>query len=453
MNEALKKHITENDLKYYIETYGCQMNEHESEKLSGVLEHLGFAPAEEKSGADLIIFNTCCVREHAEAKLYGNVGALKAHKENVPGSIIAVCGCMMQQEDAAGKLLRRFPFVDIAFGTNHLHKIEDMLCEAMFGRRRSSFVEPDEEIIEGLDVKRSSAHSAYVNIIYGCNNFCSYCVVPYVRGRERSRRLDDILREITGLCDTGVTEITLLGQNVNSYGKDLDIPETFARLLERIDGETDIKRIRFMTSHPKDLTDELIGCYGRLKSLCEHIHLPVQSGSDRILKAMNRRYTAAHYLELVDKLRSRVPDIAISTDIIAGGPGETESDFEETLRLVENVRYDAAYTFAYSSRKLTKAAQMPDQIEKSVKAQRLSKLNSLVSQCMLERNSAYLGREVEVLTDSASRRNERELSGRTRSAKTVTFSGDASEIGKFVTVKIDKIKMHTLHGVRGEATL
>lgn len=453
MNEALKKHITENGLKYYIETYGCQMNDHESEKLSGVLEYLGFAPAEDKTSADLIIFNTCCVREHAEAKLYGNVGALKEHKENVPGSVIAVCGCMMQQEDAAAKLLRRFPFVDIAFGTNHIHKLEDMLCKAMLGRGRSAYVEPDEEIIEGLDVKRNSAHSAYVNIIYGCNNFCSYCVVPYVRGRERSRKPEDILKEISGLCDTGVTEVTLLGQNVNSYGKDLDVPVTFTRLLERIDGETDIKRIRFMTSHPKDLTDELIGCYGRLKSLCEHIHLPVQSGSDRILKAMNRRYTAAHYLELVDKLRSRVPDIAITTDIIVGFPGETESDFEDTLRLVEKVRYDAAYTFAYSIRKLTKAAKMPGQIEKSVKEQRLLKLNSLVSQCMHERNSAYLGREVEVLADSASRRNEREISGKTRTAKTVTFSGDTSEIGKYVTVKIDSIKMHTLHGVRGEATL
>ncbi len=453
MNEALKKHVTENVLKYYIETYGCQMNDHESEKLSGVLENLGFVPAEDKTSAHLIIFNTCCVREHAEAKLYGNVGALKEHKENVPGSVIAVCGCMMQQEEAAAKLLRRFPFVDIAFGTNHIHKLEDMLCEAMLGRRRSSYVEPDEQIIEGLDVKRNSSHSAYVNIIYGCNNFCSYCVVPYVRGRERSRKPEDILKEINGLCDTGVTEITLLGQNVNSYGKDLDNPVTFTRLLESIDGETDIKRIRFMTSHPKDLTDELIGCYGRLSSLCEHIHLPVQSGSDRILKAMNRRYTAAHYLELVDKLRSRVPDIAITTDIIVGFPGETENDFEETLKLVEKVRYDAAYTFAYSSRKLTKAAKMPDQIEKSVKAQRLSNLNSLVSQCMLERNSAYLGRKVEVLVESASRRNEQELSGKTRTAKTVTFSGDTSEIGKYVTVKIDNIKMHTLHGVRGEATL
>ncbi len=423
------------------------MNEHESEKLAGLLEGLGYGPAEEKAKADLIIFNTCCVREHAEARLYGNVGALKDHKQNVPGALIAVFGCMMQQEDVAGKLKRRFPFIDIVFGTNHMHSFESMLNEALIGGKRVINVAPEEAVIEGLPVKRRSPYSAYVNIIYGCNNFCSYCVVPFVRGRERSRRPEDILSEINALCDAGVKEITLLGQNVNSYGKGLGDETTFPELLKRIDGETDIKRIRFMTSHPKDLTDELISCYGRLVSLCEHIHLPVQSGSDSILEKMNRRYTKAHYLSLIEKLRQRVPHIAISTDIIVGFPGETESDFCDTIELMEKVRFDAAYTFAYSKRKLTKAASMPGQIEKERKAERLSKLNALVTGIMKERNIEYLGREVEVLAESVSRRSKNELCGRTRTAKTVTFNGNADELGRLIPVRIDKIKEHTLHGV------
>lgn len=444
---TLKKYITENDLTYFVETYGCQMNEHESEKLSGVLEGLGYNPVPEKKSADLIIYNTCCVREHAEARLYGNIGALKGHKESVPGAVIAVCGCMMQQKDAADKLLKRFPFVDIVFGSNHIHKLESMLESVLFEGARASCVQESDEIIEGLLAKRGGV-SAYVNIIYGCNNFCSYCVVPYVRGRERSRRSQDILKEIEMLCKSGVTEITLLGQNVNSYGKDLDNDITFAQLLERIDKDTDIGRVRFMTSHPKDLTEELIDCYGRLASLCEHIHLPMQSGSDGVLERMNRRYTGAHYLELVRKLREKVQDIAVTTDIITGFPGETEDDFEQTMELVRKIRFDAAYTFAYSSRRLTKAASMPGHIEKSVKAQRLARLNALVSECMRQSNEAYIGREVEVLADSVSRRSEKELCGRTRTNKTVTFSGDACEAGNYIKVKIDKVKTHTLHGER-----
>ncbi len=448
MNETLKKYITERVLLYYVETYGCQMNEHESEKLSGVLEGLGFMPASEKKDADFIIFNTCCVREHAEERLYGNIGALKEHKQNVPGAVIAVCGCMMQQQDAAQKLMKRFPHVDMVFGTNHIHRLESLLESVLLEGARAHSVEPDEEIVEGLSAKRSGAPGAFVNIIYGCNNFCSYCVVPYVRGRERSRKSKDIFDEINGLFESGVTEITLLGQNVNSYGKDLGDDVSFPELLERIDKDTGIKRIRFMTSHPKDLTDELIGCFGRLDSLCEHIHLPVQSGSDDVLRRMNRRYTSGHYLELIDKLRQRVPDIAVTTDIIVGFPGETEEDFERTMELVRNVRYDAAYTFAYSSRKLTKAASMPGHLDKAVKAQRLSRLNALIAQCVRERNGSYLGREFEVLADSVSRRSDDELRGRTRSAKTVTFTGRPDEIGNYINVKIDNIKTHTLHGVR-----
>lgn len=447
MDNALKKYISENKLNYFIETYGCQMNEHESEKLAGILEDLGYRPEREKTKADLIVFNTCCVREHAEARLYGNVGALKDHKENVPGAVIAVFGCMMQQGKAAEKLQKRFPFIDMVFGTNHMHLFETMLYDALIEKRKVINAEPDETMIEGLPAKRNGAYSAYVNIIYGCNNFCSYCIVPYVRGKERSRRPEDILNEIHGLCGAGVSEITLLGQNVNSYGNDLDIGITFPALLELIDKETDIKRIRFMTSHPKDLTDELISCYGRLESLCEHIHLPVQSGSDEILKRMNRHYSTNHYLDLIGKLRRRVPEIAISTDIIVGFPGETERDFYDTIELAEKVRFDAAYTFAFSSRRLTEAASMPDQIQKDEKAGRLFILNALVTEIMKERNNEYLGREVEVLVEAPSRRNNSELRGRTRTAKTVTFSGSADMTGKLITVKIDKIKEHTLHGV------
>ncbi len=450
MNEQLKKQITQNNLTYFIETYGCQMNSHDSEKIAGVLENAGFNLADEKSTANLILFNTCCVREHAEARLYGNIGALKHHKENVNNAIIGVCGCMMQQPGVAKKLLSRFAFVDITFGTNHIHQLEQMLFDVIIDKKRALYAETIESVTEGLPAKRNSSASAFVNIIYGCNNFCTYCIVPFVRGRERSRKSDDIINEIKSLCDTGITEITLLGQNVNSYGKDLKNDISFAELLRLIDANTGIKRLRFMTSHPKDLTDELIDCYGSLDSLCEHIHLPVQSGSDDILKKMNRRYTKEHYLNLVERLRERVPDIAITTDIIVGFPGETESDFSQTLDLVNAVQYDAAYTFAYSSRRLTKAAEMPGHIDKQAKSERLASLNSAVSLYAKRKNEQYLGKTVEVLADSYSKRRQNEISGRTRTFKTVNFIGGESEIGSYINVKIDKVKVHTLGGVREE---
>ncbi|MGI5849320.1 MAG: tRNA (N6-isopentenyl adenosine(37)-C2)-methylthiotransferase MiaB [Christensenellales bacterium] len=448
MNDILKKHIVENDLTYYIETYGCQMNAHESEKVAGILESLGYSTAKAKAKADLIVFNTCCIREHAEEKLFGNLGALKDHKAAVAGAVIAVCGCMMQQPEIADKIIKRFPFVDIVFGTNHLQSIASMLCDVLIKNRRALSIELDETIIEGLPAVRNSTHSAFVNIIYGCNNFCTYCVVPFVRGRERSRRSAEILKEINLLCRQGVTEVTLLGQNVNSYGKDLKDDLSFPQLLKRIDEETDIKRLRFMTSHPKDLTEELINCYGRLNSLCEHIHLPVQSGSDRILDRMNRCYTKAHYIGLVKMLRQRVPNIAITTDIIVGFPGETEDDFVDTLDLVASVQYDAAYTFAYSSRALTKAASMPDHLDKQTKSERLARLNALVSDSMVHKNSQYLNKIVKVLIDGCSKRDENEVSGMTRTAKSVSFKGNAKEIGCYVNVKIDAVKAHTLHGMR-----
>ena len=448
MTDELREYIAKNALTYYIETYGCQMNDHDSERMSGILESLGYCRAEGKQEANLILFNTCCIREHAEARLMGNLGALKKHKQEVKNSVIGVCGCMMQQKDTAQKIKRRFSFVDMIFGTNKLHLLPQMLHDVLIEAKRAVVVDEDETIVEGIPARRNKAHSAYVNIIYGCNNFCTYCIVPYVRGRERSRSSSDIIQEIKTLCDNGVKEVTLLGQNVNSYGKDLSDDLSFAQLIRAIDKQTKIKRIRFMTSHPKDLTDELIECYGDVKSLCEHIHLPVQSGSNTVLKAMNRRYTRQHYLSLIEKLRNRVPDIAITTDIIVGFPGETQEEFEETVELAKQVGYDAAYTFAYSSRKMTKAAEMDGHIDKKIKAERLAKLNKVISQSVLNNNEAYLSKTVEVMVDDVSKRGDGEVTGRTRSSKTVNFSGSEEDIGKLISVKIDKVKVHTLHAVR-----
>lgn len=448
--KELKRYISDNHLSYYIETYGCQMNTHDSEKISGVLDSLGYCPSPDKAHANLIVFNTCCVRQHAEARLYGNLGALKEHKENVPGALIAVSGCVMQQEGAAKRLMRRFPFVDIAFGTNSIHKLEGMLSDALIQGKRVLYVDEDEAIEEDVPIRRAPASNAFVNIIYGCNNFCTYCIVPYVRGRERSRRPDDIIREIDELCARGVSEITLLGQNVNSFGNDLSSDISFVNLLNRIDSQTGVKRLRFMTSHPKDMSDALIDCYGSLNSLCEHIHLPVQSGSSRILQLMNRRYTRDHYLSLIERLKVRVPNLAVTTDIIVGFPGETEEDFEQTLSLVRQVEFDAAYTFAYSKRTGTKAAEMDGQLDKLTVSERLARLNALVKQTMQAQNGLYLGQTVEVLVEAPGKRGRKEISGRTRTAKTVNFEGIMDNLGQYVMVKIDKVMTHTLRGVRIE---
>lgn len=448
MIETIKAQIAQENLTYFIETYGCQMNSHDSEKICGILESLGYCPAQDKKDADLILFNTCCIREHAEQRLQGNIGALKHHKDSKPNAIIGVCGCMMQQQGTAERLLSRYKFVDIVFGTNKVHLLPDMLHDVMIDGKKAAYTDEDTGINEGIATRRSSTSSAYVNIIFGCNNFCTYCIVPYVRGRERSRKSVDILQEIKTLCSEGVSEITLLGQNVNSYGTDLDDDLTFPQLLRAIERKTDIKRLRFMTSHPKDLTDALVACYGDLDSLCEHIHLPVQSGSNSVLKRMNRRYTREHYIDVIKRLRARVPNIAVTTDIIVGFPGETEEEFAQTLSLVEEVKFDSAYTFVYSSRPQTKAADMQDHLDKATKSSRLARLNSVVKSNMREKNSVYDGQIVQVLVERVSKRANGEVGGRTRTAKTVNFFGDASDIGKYVDVRIDKVKVHTLFGVK-----
>ena len=336
-------------LKYYIETWGCQMNEEDSEKLSGMLKRIGYTRTENKEEAGIILFNTCCVRENAENKVFGNLGALKKLKKKNPDLIIGICGCMMQQEGMADRILKEFPYVNIIFGTHNAYKFPEYLNRVRTeGVQIKEIFNKETEIVEGLPIDRESSVKAFVTIMYGCNNFCTYCIVPYVRGRERSRKPEDIEKEIKDLVNEGYKEITLLGQNVNSYGKGLEEDINFAGLLRRINNIEGLERLRFMTSHPKDLTDEVIMAIKECDKLCEQIHLPVQSGSDKILKEMNRHYNKQYYLDMVKKIKSNIPNVSITTDIIIGFPGETEEDFLDTLDLVNEVEYDSAFTFIYS---------------------------------------------------------------------------------------------------------
>jgi tRNA-2-methylthio-N6-dimethylallyladenosine synthase len=341
-----------NTKNFFIETWGCQMNEEDSEKLSGMLKSIGYTKTTQKDTADIIIFNTCCVRENAELKVYGNLGMLRKLKKNNPELIIAVCGCMMQQKNMAKDIIKRFPFVDIIFGTHNAYKFPEYLNRVRYGEKSIIEIQNKEDgIVEGIPIDRESNIKGFVTIMYGCNNFCTYCIVPYVRGRERSRLPENIENEIKSMVEKGYKEITLLGQNVNSYGKNLNPKVSFAQLLRRINNIDGIERIRFMTPHPKDFTDDVIEAIKQCDKICEHIHLPVQSGSTRILKKMNRNYSKEQYLKVVDKIKRSIPNVAITTDIIVGFPGETELDFEETLDLAKKVQYDSAFTFIYSKRK------------------------------------------------------------------------------------------------------
>lgn len=435
------------DKKYHIMTYGCQMNAHESEKMAGIMMQNGFVTAENKEEAALILLNTCCIRESAEKKIMGNIGALKALKMANRDLKIIVSGCMAQQEGVGEKLLKRFPFIDAVLGTNNIGELDSIIKDLFKKQKKILHIYNTRgELTEGIDALRNTFPLAFVNIMYGCNNYCSYCIVPYVRGRERSRQPGAIIDEIKKLCDEGFKEITLLGQNVNSYGKDLPEALSFAKLLERIYNETNIPRIRFMTSHPKDLSDELIDAYANLPSLCAHIHLPVQSGSDRILNLMNRRYTSGHYKALIEKLRSKKNDIAISTDIITGFPTETEEDFNETLDLVRTVRFDSAFTFIYSKRSGTKAAAMDGQIPREVKAERIGQLIALQNSITQEINNAMVGKIETILAESLSTRNSSHIAGRTSSSKMVNLAGSKDLIGKFIDVKITETKKTTLFG-------
>lgn len=442
----LRHRLAQRGATYFIETYGCQMNEHDSEKLAGMLEECGLAKAADKKAADVILFNTCCVREHAEKRLMGNVGALKKLKDERPELIVCVCGCMAQQKDVADKLYRRFPFVDLIFGTHELHMFPQFLAEAMDGRRLARVREMDGEIAEGLPVARSHGVSQYVTIMYGCDNFCSYCIVPYVRGRERSRTPEHILAEVKRLAADGTKEITLLGQNVNSYQGEggVDFPALLGLVCE-VEG---IERIRFMTSHPKDLSPRLIEVMAVLPKVCPHIHLPVQSGSDRVLGLMNRRYTSGDYLALLNALRRAVPGIEVTTDFIVGFPGETEEDFSDSIRLADAAGFSAAYTFKYSKRSGTKAAQMDEQVPEEVKKERLKRLNDAIALNLRAGNEKYIGMIGEVLVEGCDRRGIAMTFGKLPSFKTVYFPGDESLIGKLIKVKITKTATNSLLGER-----
>ncbi|MCB2288308.1 tRNA (N6-isopentenyl adenosine(37)-C2)-methylthiotransferase MiaB [Clostridium sp. CS001] len=434
-------------LKYYIETWGCQMNEEDSEKLSGLLIPMGYKKTSDKQTADIIIFNTCCVRENAEQKADGNIGALKTLKKENPNLIIAVTGCMMQQEGMAKHIITKFPFVDIIIGTHNAYKFPEYLKRIQGGD--SSIVEiwdKEEDIVEGIPIDRESSIKGFVTIMYGCNNFCTYCIVPYVRGRERSRNPEDIIAEIETMVAQGYKEITLLGQNVNSYGKGLIPQIDFAELLRRINTIENLERIRFMTSHPKDLSLEAIEVIAEGEKLCEQIHLPVQSGSTNLLNKMNRHYDRAQYLELVKNIRKTMPDVGLSTDIIVGFPGETEEDFAETLSLMEEVRFDLAFMYIYSKRKGTPADERLDQIPEDVKHERFNRLVEVVNRICAEKNKEYEGKIVEVLVEGFSKNDESKLMGRTRTGKLVNFDGNSKAIGELVSVQITKAFSFSLIG-------
>jgi len=434
-------------MKYYrVITYGCQQNNSDSEKLKGMLRLMGYNQTENNEEADVILFNTCCVRENAEMKLYGNIGALKGLKKKKPDLIIGVCGCMMQQKHAVDMIKEKYSHVDLIFGTHNIYKFPEIFEKALHEKYTLiDILDTDGFIVENIPVERDEKHKAWVTIMYGCNNFCSYCIVPYVRGRERSRNPDDIIEEIKSLSQDGCKEVTLLGQNVNSYGKDLEIEFDFADLLYRVNSIDGIERIRFMTSHPKDLSDKLIKAMCECSKVCEHLHLPFQAGSNKILKLMNRKYTKEEYLEKVNKIKEAIPGIALTTDIIVGFPGETTEDFEETLDVVRKVRFDQAFTFIYSKREGTAAAKMMDVISEEEKRNNFNRLVEVQNQISREINESYKDNIYEVLVDGPSKTNKNMLTGRTRTGKVVNFKGEA-KIGELVNVKINEVHSFSLNG-------
>ena len=434
---------------YYIETFGCQMNVRDSETAAGLLETLGFSRGTDKESASLILFNTCCVRDHAEKRVFGNIGALKELKEENPNLIIGVFGCMMQQQEVAEKLYKRFPFVDIVFGTNLLSRLPAFVESAESGARTLAVDEQNIQIEDDLPSIRTGKINAFVNINYGCDNFCTYCIVPYVRGRERSREVKAVVEEAKKLVAEGYSEITLLGQNVNSYGKDL-ADASFGKLLAEVSKVEGLKRIRFMTSHPKDLTDEMISAMARYENVCHHVHLPMQSGSNEILKRMNRKYTRERYWEIVQKLRAAMPDVELTTDIIVGFPGETEEDFLETLDLVEKVGFASAFTFKYSPRKGTRAATMEEQVPEPDKRSRLQRLNELQERKSRENNEKYIGVTGIVHVEDCDEKHEPVCYGKFSNFKMVYFPGSPELIGQYIPVTITNVRKNSLYGKRAD---
>ena len=434
---------------YFVVTYGCQMNAHDSEILAGQLRQMGLTEAPVRDEADFVLFNTCCVRENAERKALGNITWLKEVRKRNPRLMIAVCGCMVQEPGMAARILRQYPFVDLAFGTTNLWRFPE-LFEAMLDAP-DPVVEVDslDAVAEGLPVSRARREAAYVSIMYGCDNFCTYCIVPYVRGRERSREPADILREVEGLLEGGTQEIMLLGQNVNSYGRGLAEKADFPGLLRALDA-LGVPRIRFMTSHPKDLSEELIRVMGEARHVLPQFHLPVQAGNDEILRRMNRHYTRAAYLDKVEALRKAVPGIGLTTDVMVAFPGETEEQFQDTLSLVDQVGYDSAFTFIYSPRVGTQAAKAPDQIDPDTARDRIERLIALQERRQAEVMARFVGGQEEVLVESLSRRSARQVSGKGRHGISITFPGCEQDIGRVVRVRVTGQKNNTLAGEREE---
>ena len=435
-----KKEELGRPLSFCIETFGCQMNARDSEKLRGILEEIGYIKSDSES-SDFVIYNTCTVRENANLRVYGRLGYLHALKKKNPHMMIGLCGCMMQEPEVVEKLKKSYRFVNLIFGTHNIYKLAELVTEALEQDGMIVDIWKDtDQIVENLPIDRKYPFKSGVNIMFGCNNFCSYCIVPYVRGRERSRLPEEILEEIRRLVDDGVKEIMLLGQNVNSYGRNLAQPLIFAELLEQAAGIDGLERIRFMTSHPKDLSEELIEVMSRYPNICPHLHLPVQSGSTEILRQMNRRYTKESYLALVDRIRASIPDISLTTDIIVGFPGETEEDFMETMDVVEKVRYDSAFTFIYSKRTGTPAAAMDNQIPEEVVKDRFDRLLARVQEIAREQSSRFEGRTMDVLVEAVNEQDSSLVTGRLANNLVVHFPGDASMIGTILPVHLDCCK-------------
>ena len=432
----------------FVDTYGCQQNEADSERIRGMLRASGYEIVDTEEGADCIVINTCAIREHAETRVYGNVGALVHTKARHPEQKIFLCGCMMGQPQVVERIKNSYRHVDGVFNPHELWRFPELLQSVLRTNKRIFAVDDSAgNIAEGIPVVRSSDLKAWVSIMYGCNNFCSYCIVPYVRGRERSREMSAIVAEAEALRDSGVKEIMLLGQNVNSYGKGLQTPVTFAQLLETLD-DVGIPRIRFMTSHPKDLSDELIDVMAHSKHILPQFHLPVQHGNDEILRRMNRHYNRAQYLDRVHKLREAIPAIGLTTDIIVGFPGETEEQFQDTLSLVREVGYDSAFTFIYSPRTGTGAAKMPNQVPEDVSSRRIQELLKVQEECQKKALARFIGTEEEVLVEGLSRRSDTDVSGHGLHGLSVTFPGTESDVGEIVRVKIVGAKNNTLTGER-----
>ena len=435
----------------YVETYGCQQNEADSEKLRGFLAQCGYAIVGSAEGADVVIMNTCAIREHAEQRVFGNLGALTHTKRRHPEQKIFLCGCMAGETKVSDRVKHSYPHVDGVFSTHHLWQFPQILWNVLSGKKRQFFIEDEPgSIAEGIPQVRDSKLKAWVSIMYGCNNFCTYCIVPYVRGRERSRKFDDVVAEARALVEAGYKDITLLGQNVNSYGKDLDEGRDFADLIREINAIPGDFLIRFMTSHPRDATEKLFRTMAECEKCAKHIHLPVQSGSSRVLKAMNRHYDREKYLSLVDMARSYMPDLVLTTDIIVGFPGETAEDFAETLSLVEQVRYDAMFTFIFSPREGTPAATMPDPISREEKQVWFDQLVETANRISGEKHQEYIGRKLRVLVDGETGRGEYNLSARTNGGRLVHLKADPSLVGSFIEAEITDGNTWALYGVPAE---